>query len=510
MKVTLSLDLVAADVEARTITGVVVPYDTTGTPNIGQVQFRKGSLNIANPADVLLFSEHDMTKPLGRGLEFADNESGTALIGKFKVANTTAGTDHLIEAAEGLRTGLSVGANVKEYELIDNVYHIDAADVVEVSLVSRPAFKDSQIQKVAASESETETTEPSADGAETTNEEEIVDETTTPAETPEKVEAAAAPSQTVGVAYTAPRVNLDITASEYMATFIKAQRGDENANMVVRAAVAQDVLADNIGVIPQRYMTEILNNGIVDGRRPFIDRITRMALPSGGQKFLIPNWVTAPSAAVTAENVQFSSTATDIDNIEVTKEKIGSVNNVSLEVLEFSDPSYLEQLISAQIAAIYQEQDTVAIAAALAGAGASGGTGYVAAISDGIADSGAVLRRDPSLLLCGSTAFSGLRSAVDNSGRPLFNALGQAVNAAGLRLSNGDLDVLGLDAFVDYNAGSTDLAVLHSDSVRWYENGSPVTIRLAYASNGSLDVAAYAWHGIAVAAPTSVREITVS
>ena len=226
---------------------------------------------------------------------------------------------------------------MKTYELIDNVYHVESADVVEVSLVSRPAFQESQIQKVVAAQSETETTEPSPDGAETTNEEEIVEqETTTPAETVE-VEASA-PSQTVGVAFTAPRVNLDITASEYISTFVKAQRGDENANMVVRAAVAADTMADNVGVIPQRYMAEILNNGIVDGRRPFIDKITKMALPSGGQKFLIPNWVTAPSAAVTAENVQFSSTATEIDNIEVTKAKIGSVNNVSLELLEFSDP----------------------------------------------------------------------------------------------------------------------------------------------------------------------------
>ncbi len=506
MKVSMNLDLVAADVESRTITGIIAPYETTGTPNIGQVQFGKGSLNIANPSDVLLFSEHDMGKPLGRLVEATETEN--ALVGKFKIANTQIGTDHLIEAAEGLRGGLSVGANIKEYTIEDGIYHITSADVVEVSMVTRPAFRDAQIQQVVA-KSETETTTPSTDGAENQEKDsEVEKETTEPAETVETVEASAAPA-TIGVAYTAPRVNLDITASEYISTFVKAQKGDENANMVVRAAVAQDVLADNMGVIPQRYMTEILNSGIIDGRRPFVDRITRMALPSGGQKFQIPNWVTGPSAAVTAENVQFSSTATDIDSIEVTKEKIGSVNNVSLEVLEFSDPSYLEQLISAQIAAIYQEQDIVAIAAALAGAGASGGTGYVAAISDGIKDSGDVLRRDPSLLLCGSAAFSGLRSAVDDSGRPLFNALGQAVNAAGLRMGD-SLDVLGLDAFVDYNATSTDLVVLHRDSVRWYENGSPVTIRLAYASNGSLDIAAYAWHGVAVAAPTSVREVTVS
>jgi len=508
MKVSMNLDLVAADVESRTITGIIAPFETTGTPNIGQVQFGKGSLNITNPTDILLFSEHDMSKPLGRMIEAS--ETDTALIGKFKIANTQIGTDHLIEASEGLRSGLSVGAQIREWDLIDSVYHVTAADVVEVSMVTRPAFRDAQISQVIAtsSESETEITTPSADGAETKEKDsEVEKETTEPAETVETVEASAAP-QTIGVAYTAPRVNLDITASEYIDTFIKANRGDENAMMTVRAAVATDVLADNLGVIPQRYMTDILNNGIVDGRRPFIDRITRMALPQGGQKFYVPNWVTGPSAAVTGENVQFSSTATEIDSIEVTKEKIGSVNNVSLETLTFSDPSYLEQLISAQIAAIYQEQDTVAITAALAGAGASSGTGYVAAISDGIADSGAVMRRDPSLLLCGSAAFSGLRAAVDDSGRPLFNALGQAVNAAGLRLSDG-MDVLGLDAFVDYNATSTDLAVLHRDSVRWYENGSPVTIRLAYASNGSLDVAAYAWHGIAVAAPTSVREVTV-
>lgn len=508
MKVSMSLDLVAADVESRTITGIIAPFETTGQPNIGQVQFGKGSLNIADPADVLLFSEHDMTKPLGRLIE--STETDTALIGKFKIANTQIGTDHLIEAAEGLRGGLSVGANIKEYTIDDSgIYHITAADVIEISMVTRPAFRDAKIQQVIAAESETEITTPSTDGAETTEKDsEVEKETTAPAEAVESVEASAAP-QTIGVAYTAPRVNLDITASEYIDTFVKAHKGDDNAMMVVRAAVATDVLADNLGVIPQRYMTDILNNGIIDGRRPFIDRITRMALPQGGQKFYVPNWVTGPSAAVTAENAQFSSTATEIDSIEVTKAKIGSVNNVSLETLTFSDPSYLEQLISAQIAAIYQEQDQVAIAAALAGAGASGGVGYVAAISDGIADSGVVMRRDPSLLLCGSTAFSGLRSAVDDSGRPLFNALGQAVNAAGVRMADG-LDVLGLDAFVDYNATSTDLAVLHRDSVRWYENGSPVTIRLAYASNGSLDVAAYAWHGIAVAAPTSVREITIS
>jgi len=507
MKVSMNLDLVAADVESRTITGIIAPYNVTGTPNIGQVQFSKGSLNIANPSDILLFSEHDMAKPLGRLVEATETES--ALVGKFKIANTQIGTDHLIEAAEGLRGGLSVGAQITEFEIKDSIYHVTAANVVEVSMVTRPAFRDAQISQVIAAQSETETTTPSPDGAETKEKDsEVEKETTEPAETVETVEASAAP-QTIGVAYTAPRVNLDITASEYISAFVKAQKGDENANMIVRAAVAQDTLADNVGVIPQRYMTEILNSGIVDGRRPFIDRITRMALPSGGQKFYIPNWVTAPSAAVTGENVQFSSTATEIDNIEVTKAKIGSVNNVSLETLEFSDPSYLEQLISAQIAAIYQEQDTVAIAAALAGAGASGGTGYVAAISDGIKDSGDVLRRDPSLLLCGSAAFSGLRSAVDDSGRPLFNALGQAVNAAGLRMGD-SLDVLGLDAFVDYNATSTDLVVLHRDSVRWYENGSPVTIRLAYASNGSLDIAAYAWHGVAVAAPTSVREVTVS
>jgi len=507
MKVSMNLDLVAADVESRTITGIIAPYNVTGTPNIGQVQFGKGSLNIANPSDILLFSEHDMAKPLGRLVEATETE--TALIGKFKIANTQIGTDHLIEASEGLRGGLSVGAQIREFDLIDSVYHVTAADVVEVSMVTRPAFRDAQISQVIATQSETENTTSSSDGAEITEKDsEVEKETTEPAEAVEAVEASAAP-QTIGVAYTAPRVNLDITASEYINTFIKANRGDENAMMTIRAAVATDVLADNLGVIPQRYMTDILNNGIVDGRRPFIDRITRMALPSGGQKFYVPNWVTGPSAAVTAENAQFSSTATEIDSIEVTKEKIGSVNNVSLETLTFSDPSYLEQLISAQIAAIYQEQDSVAITEALAGAGASGGVGYVAAISDGIADSGAVMRRDPSLLLCGSAAFSGLRSAVDDSGRPLFNALGQAVNAAGLRMNDG-LDVLGLDAFVDYNATSTDLAVLHRDSVRWYENGSPVTIRLAYASNGSLDVAAYAWHGIAVAAPTSVREVTIS
>ena len=499
MKIKMNASIHAADVARRTLTGKILPFGEVGNPNIGRTVFAADSVALpANPSDVKLNVEHGATL-VGKGQRFWVQDN--AIWAEFKIANTTAGNDILVEASEGLRENFSIEVIARDSVRDEaGLTTVLAGDLIGCAVVARPAFQ-APITEIAAKDNETE---PSTDGEAQPTQEETVENTTTPAEAVQ-VEAAA-PS--IGLAFTSPRVNLDITAGEYAINMLKAQQGDWDAQQVVNAAVAQDTLAENPGVVPVRYLTQVLNMGIVDGRRPVIDRLNKRALPQGGQKFNVPTWATAPSVAETAEFAEFSSTDTAINAIEVTKKKAGGVNRISAELIEFSDPNYLDELIAGQIGQYYRYTDTAVITAIKAGAGASGGTGYVAAINDGIADSGAVLRRDPSLLLAGSTAWAGIKGAVDGSGRPLYNSY-NPMNAAGVRMSGG-LDVQGLEGFVDYNASATDLLVFHADSATFYENAAPVTIRLQYASDGSVEVATYGWYAIAINSATSVRAVTVS
>jgi HK97 family phage prohead protease len=146
--VRFSADITAADTERRTIVGTVVPYGVTGSTSLGPVIFQPGSITAGDNVKLLL--EHDGRRPIGKATGFVDGPD--RLVGSFRISQTSAGTDSLVEASDGLRDGLSVGASILEStvgeagELI-----VSAAELVEVSLVTSPAFQAAQVTQVAAS-----------------------------------------------------------------------------------------------------------------------------------------------------------------------------------------------------------------------------------------------------------------------------------------------------------------------------------------------------------------------
>ncbi len=61
---------------------------------------------------VKLLLEHDRTRPIGKLVSHSvENDK---IVATFRIANTMAGEDALIEATEGLRDGFSVGAQINE------------------------------------------------------------------------------------------------------------------------------------------------------------------------------------------------------------------------------------------------------------------------------------------------------------------------------------------------------------------------------------------------------------
>lgn len=99
-KVITPMLITAADSNSRTITGRIVTFEETGNTSMGKLQFASDSIS---PEPVMLNLEHDRTRRIGKTLSIQSSDKG--IDATFKIANTTAGTDALVEAQEGLRDG---------------------------------------------------------------------------------------------------------------------------------------------------------------------------------------------------------------------------------------------------------------------------------------------------------------------------------------------------------------------------------------------------------------------
>jgi HK97 family phage prohead protease len=154
----LSAPLDAVDTEARTISGLAVPYGPAGHTSMGAVTFAQGSIVMpAQLGRVKLLSEHDTNAPLGYATTAQDTPEGLRMT--FAVAAGAAGDEALAMAADGRRDGLSVGVALDaaaEAALIEAWLSGDTAPVaasgelLEVSQVTIPAFSDARVDGSAA------------------------------------------------------------------------------------------------------------------------------------------------------------------------------------------------------------------------------------------------------------------------------------------------------------------------------------------------------------------------
>jgi HK97 family phage prohead protease len=493
MRLDFSTSITAADAKTRTIFGQIVPFGQVGSTSLGPVIFEAGSLHIGDNVKVLL--EHDGRRPVGKLVSTSANPSG--IMGEMKISQTTAGSDVLVEAADGLRDGISVGANIIEHTVKDGNIVVTSAELVEVSLVTNPAFAEARVTQVAAS---------ADDETETIEEIEMTEQPIEVIEEVAEVEASKIEASTFGSPiFTQPRELPALTAGQFAHKMLSAQRGNRDAIDFVTAA-GEATTTDNAGLIPVPYLREVI--GVVDSSRPFIDSIERRALPAAGMSFRIPRWQVLPTVAETDELATPSDTMTEIDDLVVDVVKFAGQQRVSIELLERSDPSYLDELLRGLAASYAQQTDLYAFTEGVVGCGASGGTGYVAAIADAVADSAAVMRFNPNRLLVGATQYAGLLSAVDDADRPLFNAVGPTTNAAGTNImSRGN--VMGLDLVVDYNIGATNILAYPSAYAAFYESGT-AQVRVNVIDTMTVEIAVYGFVALANKYPTAIRAITVS
>lgn len=474
MKVLTPFTITAANSEERTITGQIVQFDTPANASTGKVLFKSGSLI---PASVKLNLEHDSKRPIGKTLSMELAPDGKSINATFKISKTTAGTDAIQEAMDGLRDGFSVEANVADHGFNeDGTMVVNSATLVGVALTHNPAFDEARVSHVAATTEVTpEETPTEGDAVETTTEK-------TEAPAVESVEA----SQNVVQAnkpapyFTSPR-NPIVNLGSWMEHSIKAKLNPMSDSAIYIAATNDNLGSTNPAFNPTRQLTEVIN-GLSNGTRGAIDAISRGTLPDSGLQFEIPKITQIAEVDPVAENGAVTNTDVNSSFISVPITRFAGRNVLTTEIIERSSPDFFNELVRIMGSAMAFAQNKY-VANQIKADAASDGTptantaaGLIAYVSRANAAVYAGTQRFARNILVSPGQWSNIMGYNDN-GTPLFNAY-QPQNQAGLVTGQSQRGVvLGLNFFVDNSGeftgtGDDSMVVLEPDAFTWYESGN--------------------------------------
>ena len=505
MKVNMPMAVTAADTIKRTITGTIVTWNEQGNTSVGPTIFAADSIEM-KPVKLLL--EHDRTRPIGKML--SHNVTTNGIEATFKIANTMAGEDALIEATEGLRDGFSVGAQINEWTNNKGVMQITSATLDEVSLVTDPAIDSARVSEVAASENEEKKDSDlaTADSEKPTEGDQVSDTTAPAPAVEEAVEAAKANmvEATRPAFYTAPR--LEFSKAKYLENSVRAKLGDDAARQYVMAA--DDTTSNNAGLIPTRQLTEVINP-LSNADRSTIDAISRGVLPDAGMSFEIPKITAVPTVEDENEGDAIVETGMTNSFLTVNVNKYAGGQTFSVELLDRSNPVFFDELVRQMEYAYSLATDKFVATTIIANgqlaptAKANSATGLLEFVAEAAAEVYSDSLGFAQNLIVTPEQWSKIMSYND-SGRPIYTA-SQPQNAGGA-VSPQSLrgNVAGLNLYVSRALGSNlsaapvgdgSMIVINPDSYTWYES-SRFRLQTNVALNGQIEVAYYGYGALAV------------
>jgi HK97 family phage prohead protease/HK97 family phage major capsid protein len=498
MKITMPVAITAADAESRIIAGRIVAWNAEGNTSAGRTMFEKDSITMAKNTKLVL--QHDTTRPLGKLMSW--EEDATGITAEFKIAKTTAGNDALEEAATGLRSDFSVGVDVQAWDNKDGVMAISASNLIEVSLVTDGAIPGAEVVKVAAEDTEVsettqEETQSTIEGEQVSN---TVPEVAPAAETVEaaKVEVKAATAPYISTTVRNPIVD----KASYLEHSVRASLGNEDSKMYVAAAAD---LTDNAGLVPTRQLTEVIN-GISNADRPFIDSITRGALPDAGMTFEIPKITVAPTVAVASEGGTPSETDQNAAFVSVSVQKFIGQQTFSLELLDRSSPAFFAELVR-QMEYAYAKATDNAVATAMVNGGTDGGNRAAlttgALVADFVSDAAVSIYKGTlgfaQNIVVSPEQWGALMGLVDGSNRPIFQQTINPQNAGGTLTATAIRgNLLGLNLRVSRaltdgsGVGDNTLIVINPDAYTWYESPR-LSLQTNLISTGQVQVGYYGY-----------------
>jgi HK97 family phage prohead protease len=505
---TFSAEL-TANVEERTISGKIVPAGTgeIGNTSAGRVVFEKGAITLPeDPKTIKLLNQHDMKQPLGKATSFTTDDQG--IYASFKISRSNRGTEALILAEEGLQSGLSVGVEVVKSKMKAGVMHVSAANLFEVSLVTEPAFKSAQVIDVAA-----EDTPEAVEEIQPTESETAVENTPETVAAP--VEAAAVEAaRPVVTATTFVRERVaPITSAQYLEANIKAAMGDDEARRTVRAA--DDSTSTNTGLTLAPHLNTFITDTFTG--RPAFEAATRAALMAEGMSFTVPRLYTnassadvAPTVADTNEGSAPSETGMTSAYDTVSVNKFSGLQRVSFELVDRSQPQFME-LMMVELRKAYEKATDAALLAAFIADGTAAATtaATAAGLQSFISVEGAAAYKGTggdfaNKLVASTDQWAAITGYADTTGRALYSAQGPTQNASGSAVASSVRgNVLGTDLIVDHNIAASGIvdnsAFLVAPSSVYVWESPQTQLRVNVLTSGEIEINLYGYLAIYLA-----------
>lgn len=524
------------------VTGLAVPWNQRERMNgFGDtVEFAPGSLTVEDPGRVKFAGDHrvgrfDAGGPLvfGYGVAFDDQPDG--LHGTFAVPRDELADPEVArvvrQMGNGVRDALSVGVEILEAdESRDDErnpfapvhYRVTAGRLFEVSSVVLPMFDDARHPRIAASaDTDTDGTarfrltaadpdpvdEPADDPPAEPLEETPMPETDT-------VDRVAAHSQVVAAITPVTLPSPHPLASFASFGHYALARFNDPTVPTLQAALADQVPATNPGVMPPSWLGEV--RGIVDLGRPFISALGGPA--SAGDSGMRIDWpyfagdLYALVAPQTAPKAPITSVKVDLLDGSAALVTYAGGSDIALQLIERSQPSYLDAYLRIMSAAYSAVTDRAAIDAAAAAA--TGGVLLDVATAD--ADAVAAALFEASVLVQRATGLPASVVAVSSDIFPKVAAAIMSVNSgsdntAHASANAGTLSVslAGLSIVHVPGAAAGTMLVTNGQAVRWVEDG-PRTIDAFAVEKLGRDVAVYGYGTTAPFIPAGIVEVSAT
>ena len=406
--------------------------------------FLPGSLPVdgRNPK---LYMQHDPNQIIGQVTERVD--TGEALMFTAKVSATELGNTALTLMSDGTLSEVSVGVNVEKFSFDKaGVMIIESATFNELSVVSQPAFATSVITDVAASIPQTE--------PEISNNEQQVTEKDSPMDTEitPVVEAQAAVEKLWAQPARAFKMP---SAGEYIAAAFSGGETFARMNDGIRAA-APDVNTSTLdGLLPIPVVAPIYNN--LRGYRPIVDAFGARAMPTSGKVFIRPKVTTNVSQGSVTQSTTITAGQFIVDDIQVTKGIYGGYVSLSEASIDWTSPEVLGALLDDMARVYANTTDNVAADALAAGVSQTATLTDADSPADWIAfvyEAAVTILENsngnlPTHLIMTPSYFAALGRLVDDSGRPLFPAVGPMNAYGSVTPGNTDATAFGLRVVVD-------------------------------------------------------------
>jgi HK97 family phage prohead protease/HK97 family phage major capsid protein len=507
----LPTEIEIRDLAKREIVLRIVPWGVLAQTQQGLEMFERGAFDGTVPGDVVLRMAHT-DPPAGRGL-WLEQRQDAAYMG-FKVSRTQRGDEILALAADGVTRGASVGfAEVPGGTLMERSAGVATrrhrrVNLREVSTTWQPAYADAGVMEVRSAQEGT----PMADGATAPDPQAAPAPAAAPATATLDLQPLNTAIDSIAQRFDSMATRLEqmeerqrsaiilpsiqntqrpqpVDTGKWLQTALRLLSGERVPDLQLRE-LADLIVADNAGVVPDAFQTELI--GEIDPNRPFLQTTRRLNTPQAGMSMVVPRIVTRPTVGIqVAEKDELTSTATEIDTASFDAVTKGGAGDISLQLLKRSDPSFLDLYLRllAEAYAIDSEQE--AVEALLSDDVTPGGTldpedlSLGQAWKNGATNTG--LRRAPDTIWLSSEAVADFIDAKANgTNAPLYTQL-QANFSAGNGVGG---NISGLRAVYTPALDSTavDVLVGPSRGFAWAEDGT-FTLQVDVPAKAGRDVA---------------------